>query len=1479
MMVFRAFLIALLLILFGCIHFAYAGCSEYIGWATINEVNVHSQGNNPDYYVEIKSLSSAILAAAPYLWNDWTLDICSDEGDSATNASACVYDISLSAGLLDGSWLILDEDDINWDYLDLNAGNNHGMEMILRDGDGDVVDYLSVSGYSSAGDESCTYLYGTDYGGGNGFNIQRTPDGVGDWDDTGSGNSGDETENDTNDTVAVSSPDLSIADASASAGSQIVFTATLSEAFSEDVLIEYETVDTSGTAVAGTDYTAQSGNITLTAGETTVDITVETSLTATANSYFYLTLTRVTSTNATITNNLAVGTILVAAVAEYLFDTCAESSAIIDGSGYGFDGTVLNGPLSIEAGKLCNAARFDGVDDYVEIDDSDLFDGTGELTILGWINPEDIYTPPDGTNARGIISKRNNASSDVAYGIFFYSAQKDGLLYVDIDTTNNRFASNSVIQEEEWTHFAVTFNGSLPADERVKLYINGVLDKTAYEDSATIPDYSSNLYLGNLYYGISQLKTYKGLMDEIHIIPEALDQAEVLEYYNETRDECQSCSDDGLICFSDDFDRDDLGSNWGVANSLGSFGNPRIVDGKLRLTDASGSVATVAYLLRLFPGENNKIVYEFDHYAYAGTGADGMTVVLSDAEVTPVPGGYGGSLGYAQRSGIVGFAGGWLGVGIDEFGNFSHDSEGRGAGDSSVTSFTQDAVAVRGSGSGSEGYFLHATSGTLTPEIDKNETGHQYRVTVDHTDNVHAYVTIERDISDGNGYQEVIASYDALAEDDQDKVPTNWLVSMTGSTGGATNIHEIDNLQVCATYMDGYENIDHYRIYHDGFGLTCSPEYVTAQACMDSDCSTTYAGEVTATLTAIPDSGDSWSLEQSFNSEESDNAYFRWTDAGEVTLGLSGGADYLANDSTRCFIGTVEQDDCSMEFYDSGFIFDVPDHVAAEEQSVTLAAVRKDESSEQCVPGFADVSRDLTLAYSYSNPGSGTLPVYVEGVSLDSSGIFALEFDNDGEAEIEVSYADVGEIALTATYSGSAETEDDGLTMTGSDIFVTYPDHFNLTVPGNPAAADAEGDVFTSAGTNFLVEVSAINAVGDVTPNYGQEADPGPESVSLTRVLFAPEGGANPSLSGSFGDFGSDCDGDSAGGYACGTFSWSEVGIITLTPQIADGEYLETGVNVTGDISANLGRFIPDRFTVSGNGPSFSDACSGEFTYLGHPFEYLIDPVLTLTAVAVDGSTTQNYGGDFWRYNASLANRAYSHSPASDGYTVYVDTYGAVSLTGDEDYDGTGEVTLSGDLIAYTKPSTAIPPFTTNIDLTLAASDLTDSDEVCYDYNNDDTCDVFTFSAIGDTQQRYGRMRIQNVYGPETLALQLPILSEYFSDGGYLLNTDDGCTALDVDAVDFVDGSYTGNLDEDETGVASGLESVTLSLGETTDFSLLAPEAGNDGSVDVTYSLSDMSWLQYDWDGDGALDDPTAKATFGIYQGNPHLIYMRESVW
>ncbi|MDB5824515.1 MAG: hypothetical protein JWR21_3219 [Herminiimonas sp.] len=280
----------------------------------------------------------------------------------------------------------------------------------------------------------------------------------------------------------------------------------------------------------------------------------------------------------------------------------------------------------------------------------------------------------------------------------------------------------------------------------------------------------------------------------------------------------------GMSCVCDNFGRSNVnpstifGSNFTLSQSSGTSGWPKIAtSGFLQLTDNSANMSTSATLPGTFQAAGNLITIEFKHYSYSGTGANGIALTLSDSAVTPAPGAFGGSLGYAQKntpSIIPGFAGGWVGIALDEFGTFSAPTEGRILGPGTVA----DSVSIRGSGSGQTGYPYIGGTGTLSPGIDNTAAarplGYTYRVTVDARcfqanpsgvgcNNVglakKTTVAVDRDTAGGTNYSPLVSAFDAFAANaSQANVPANWLLSFTGSTSGAANIHELTGLKVCA---------------------------------------------------------------------------------------------------------------------------------------------------------------------------------------------------------------------------------------------------------------------------------------------------------------------------------------------------------------------------------------------------------------------------------------------------------------------------------------------------------------------------------------------------------------------------------------------------------------------------------------------------------------------------------------------------------
>ena len=154
-----------------------------------------------------------------------------------------------------------------------------------------------------------------------------------------------------------------------------------------------------------------------------------------------------------------------------------------------------------------------------------------------------------------------------------------------------------------------------------------------------------------------------------------------------------------------------------TSGTAGANGNAA-GDGWLRLTDTGTNEATSAYYNTAFTAAGSTVYAKFDYEAYGGNGADGITFFLFDGSVPFSVGANGGSLGYAQKTGVNGMAGGYLGVALDEYGNYSAAAEGRVGGFNNSSSLVPDSIAVRGPGTGQNGYAYLGGSNSLAQSID-----------------------------------------------------------------------------------------------------------------------------------------------------------------------------------------------------------------------------------------------------------------------------------------------------------------------------------------------------------------------------------------------------------------------------------------------------------------------------------------------------------------------------------------------------------------------------------------------------------------------------------------------------------------------------------------------------------------------------------------------------------------------------------------
>jgi len=635
--------------------------------------------------------------------------------------------------------------------------------------------------------------------------------------------------------------------------------------------------------------------------------------------------------------------------------------------------------------------------------------------------------------------------------------------------------------------------------------------------------------------------------------------------------------------------------------------------------------------------------------------------------------------------------------------------------------------------------------------------------------------------------------------------------------------------------------LDHLVIQHgSGTGVTCSPSTVTIQACQDSACTTQYTGGVTGTMSSAGGTVN-WPAGTGFTiaaGSGSTTVSFQESVAGSTVLGATSSSP-VAVAGTTCDFGSPA---CTFTAADSGLLFDVPAHVADVAQSVNVTAVRKADNSAVCVPAFASVSKAITFGCAYQDPSSGTLPVRLGGIALNGANSAAaacgshavtLAFDAAGVAATTVQYADVGKVQLTASYSGTTGGET-GLVMTGSDSFVTAPASFAFSAI-TPAPI--------KAGKPFSATLTARNASGNTTANFGRESTPAVPVTSFTRASAMGSGAASGTFTGSFGTF-------SGGSASASNLVWSEVGIGDLSASVSN--YLGSGLGATGTtgVAGAVGRFIPDHFDVA-----VTPAC-GVFSYAGQPFQVQ----LTARNGAATPATTLNYDG------SGVTTPAYAKATTlSEAVALGTGSFGATASVSAAVFVR-GLATLSTP--AYTYNAKLTPPAT----LVVRATDTDGASSA-----------NAAVPIEGSTLLRSGRLRLSNAFGSEKLPLQIAAQAPYWSGKAWILNSDDNCSVVPAAAA-----SKSNPIDSKgavSSALNNSLSAITLTGGQGS-LTVSAASPAATGSIDIALNLGSAStdqscvggarpastgaglaWLRSQNGGCSALwdRDPSARATFGIF--------------
>ena len=195
-------------------------------------------------------------------------------------------------------------------------------------------------------------------------------------------------------------------------------------------------------------------------------------------------------------------------VAAYGFNEGAGTT-LTDVSGHGHPGT-LTGPAWSASGRNGGALAFDGVNDFVRIEDHAELDLTTGMTLSAWVNPSAL-----GTAWRTVLFKEQAAHMTYALYASSGTGRPAGQAYVG---GQRDVRGPAALTAGAWTHLTSSYDGTT-----LRLYVNGSQVATlAVSGPMTVS--SGPLKLGG---NAIWSEWFAGLMDDVRVYNRALTASEV----------------------------------------------------------------------------------------------------------------------------------------------------------------------------------------------------------------------------------------------------------------------------------------------------------------------------------------------------------------------------------------------------------------------------------------------------------------------------------------------------------------------------------------------------------------------------------------------------------------------------------------------------------------------------------------------------------------------------------------------------------------------------------------------------------------------------------------------------------------------------------------------------------------------------------------------------------------------------------------
>ena len=214
-----------------------------------------------------------------------------------------------------------------------------------------------------------------------------------------------------------------------------------------------------------------------------------------------------------VTTNLNTGL-----VGWWTFDGAdVTSTQVLDKSG-NLNHGARNGGVAVAKGKIGQAGKFDGVNDYVNASTSSPVNNLKTFSVSVWVNPKAL------DNQQVIAAKGGGVAGWVLKA---YTGSEFLDNYVYTDGINARSLPNTVLPLNKWTYLVMTYDDT--GDRKIHNYFNTVEGTYVVQTAATGNVLDDTAY--GLGFGAGGYAYWNGLEDDVRYYNRAFSTTEIQQLY------------------------------------------------------------------------------------------------------------------------------------------------------------------------------------------------------------------------------------------------------------------------------------------------------------------------------------------------------------------------------------------------------------------------------------------------------------------------------------------------------------------------------------------------------------------------------------------------------------------------------------------------------------------------------------------------------------------------------------------------------------------------------------------------------------------------------------------------------------------------------------------------------------------------------------------------------------------------------------